>query len=426
MVETEELLKRRQRVLGKNSPLFYENPLHLVRGKGAFVEDVEGRTYLDVYNNVPCVGHCNPHVLEAMARQAATLNLHSRYLDETLVTYAEQLTARFDDPLDTAMLTCSGTEANELALRIARAISGGRGIIVSDNSYHGNSSVLASLASSFPGGEPFPAFARAVRVPDPAHDRHGRSDEALAADYARQVQDAVDSLEADGIGVAALLIDAFFANEGLPDRVPGYVEQAAAVVRGAGGLYICDEVQSGFARTGDAMWGYQRTAVVPDIVTLGKPMGNGYPLAGLVTRREWVDRFGAGSRYFNTFAGNPVAAAAGMAVLDEIDRLNLLDNSRETGAYVRQGLEALAARHQLIANVRGRGLFFGVEFIRPDGTPAATETMRVVNIMRENGVLLSRIGRNGNMLKMRPPLVFSTSEADHLLSVLDHVLSGLE
>ncbi len=262
-------------------------------------------------------------------------------------------------------------------------------------------------------------------MPDPFHDRAGRSDAELAQAFADQVQEAVDSLQADGIQVAALLIDSFFANEGLPDRVPGYVEQAVEIVRRAGGLYICDEVQSGFARTGDAMWGHQLTGVTPDIVTLGKPMGNGFPVAGLVTRGEWVDRFGAKSRYFNTFAGNPVAAAAGMAVLEVIEREKLQENSRSVGKYVRVGLEALAVKHPIIANVRGRGLFFGAEFLRSDGTPAAEETTRVVNQMRENGVLLSRIGRNSNMLKMRPPLVFSMSDADHLVSVLDGVLGEL-
>lgn len=439
MSETDELLLRRRRVFGQNSPLFYDNPLNLVRGEGVWVYDADGRAYLDVYNNVPCVGHCHPHVVEAIARQTATLNVHTRYLDENLVAYAERLTACFDDPLNAMMVTCSGTEANELALRIARCITGGTGVIVSDNSYHGNSTILAGLASSFPGGEPFPSFARAVRVPDPAHDRQGpgsrqgpcspqgRTDDQLAADYAQQVQAAVDSLRAAGIQVAALLIDAFFANEGLPDPVPGYVEQAVEIVRRAGGLYICDEVQSGFARTGDAMWGYQRTRVTPDIVTLGKPMGNGYPIAGLVTRRELVDRFGAISRYFNTFAGNAVAAAAAMAVLEVIERQGLLENSRRVGAHVRAGLEHLATQHPIIAGVRGRGLFFGVELVRPgpDGAPAVLETKQVVNRMRERGVLISRIGRYNNILKMRPPLVFSTANADHFLSVLNDVLGTL-
>ncbi|MBP7334330.1 aspartate aminotransferase family protein [Niveispirillum sp.] len=425
MSDIDALILRRQRVLGRNSPLFYDRPLHLVRGEGAWVYDADGRAYLDVYNNVPCVGHCHPHVVDAIARQTATLNLHTRYLDETLVAYAERLTSLFADPLDTVMLTCSGTEANELALRLARFVTGGQGIIVSDLSYHGNSTILAGMASSFPGGEPFPSFARAVRVPDPAHDRQGRTDAELAAAFAAQVQAAVDSLKAEGIQVAALLLDSFFANEGLPDPVPCYVEQAVEIVRRAGGLFICDEVQSGFARTGDAMWGHQLTGVTPDIVTLGKPMGNGYPVAGMVTRRDWVDRFGAASRYFNTFAGNPVAAAAGMAVLSVIEQEDIQGNSRRVGAHVRAGLGALAARHKIIAGVRGRGLFFGVELIRPDGTPADVETKRLINRMRDNGVLISRIGRNSNILKMRPPLVFSTDNADHLLSVMDDALAAL-
>ncbi|MFV3126995.1 aspartate aminotransferase family protein [Niveispirillum sp. KHB5.9] len=425
MSDIDALILRRQMVLGRNSPLFYDRPLHLVRGEGAWVYDATGRAYLDVYNNVPCVGHCHPHVVDAIARQTATLNLHTRYLDETLIAYAERLTGLFADPLDSVMLTCSGTEANELALRLARFITGGQGIIVSDLSYHGNSTILASLASAFPGGELFPSFARAVRVPDPVHDRQGRTDAELAAAFAAQVQAAVDSLKADGIQVAALLMDSFFANEGLPDPVSGYVEQSVEIVRKAGGLFICDEVQSGFARTGDAMWGHQLTGVTPDIVTLGKPMGNGYPVAGMVTRRDWVDRFGAASRYFNTFAGNPVAAAAGMAVLSVIEREDIQANSRRVGAHVRAGLQALSAKHPIIANVRGRGLFFGAELIRPDGSPADVETKQLINRMRDNGVLISRAGRNSNILKMRPPLVFSTDNADHLLSVMDDALAAL-
>lgn len=425
MSDTDELLRRRQQVLGRNSPLFYERPLHLVRGEGAWVYDADGRAYLDVYNNVPCVGHCNPHVVEAISRQTATLNVHSRYLDENLISYAERLTSTFDESLNAVMLTCTGTESNELAFRIARLLSGGEGIIVSDNSYHGNSPTLAGIASSFPGGENFPSFARVVRVPDPVHDRQGRSDEELASAYAQLVQEAVDSLKASGIQVAALLMDPFFANEGLPDQVVGYVKQAVDIVRRAGGYFICDEVQSGFGRTGDAMWSHQLTGVTPDFVTLGKPMGNGFPVAGVVTRLEWVDRFGEKSRYFNTFAGNPVAAAAGMAVLEALEKQQLMENSRVVGAHVRQGLEKLVAKYPIAANARGRGLFFGLELSHPGGTPAFEETNRVVNLMRDNGVLLSRIGRHRNILKMRPPLVFSRDDADHLLSTLDNVLGSL-
>lgn len=427
MADEATLLERRRRVLGQHAPLFYDRPVHLVRGEGVWVEDADGRRYLDVYNNVPCVGHCNPHVVDAIARQAATLNLHTRYLHEGVVAYAERLTGTFDASLDAATFTCSGTEANELALRIARHASGGRGVIVSDFSYHGNSETLSALTSCFPTPEPFPRFGRAVPVPDPARDRQGRSDVELADAFADHVREAVRSLEADGIRVAALLMDSFFANEGLPEPVPGYVEQAVAIVRAAGGLFICDEVQAGFARTGSAMWGHQAKAVVPDIVTLGKPMGNGHPLAGVVTRRELLDSFGGVSNYFNTFGGNPVSAAAGMAVLEVIERDQLLENSRRVGAYVRAGLERLRARHGIIGNVRGSGLYFGIELVHGDAgaTPATAETKRLVNAMRERGILLSRTGRHDNVLKMRPPLVFATGHADLLLDTLDDALSAL-
>ncbi|WP_068081268.1 aspartate aminotransferase family protein [Novosphingobium rosa] len=427
MSDTENLLQRRYQVLGRNAPLFYERPLHLVEGKGVWLRDAEGRSYLDVYNNVPCVGHCHPHVVEAIAAQAGTLNLHTRYLHDRIVTYAERLTATFAEPLDTVMFTCSGTEANELALRLARYLTGGTGIIVSDFNYHGNSQTLASLTTCMPTPEAFPDFARAIRIPDPARDRQGRSDAQLVEAHLGQLRQAIADMHARGIKIAALLIDTLFANEGLPARLPGYVEQAVALVREAGGLFICDEVQAGFARTGDAMWGHQLAGVVPDIVTLGKPMGNGHPVAGLVTRREWVDDFGHAANYFNTFGGNPVSAAAGLAVLEVIEREALMENSRKVGAYVRAGLERLQRKHDIVDNVRGQGLFFGLELMRPGAPaqPAPAETRRLINVMRDRGILMSRIGRDDNILKMRPPLVFSIENADLLLSTLDDALGSL-
>lgn len=421
------LLERRYRVLGRNAPLFYERPVHLVRGKGVWVTDADGRDYLDVYNNVPHVGHCHPRVVDAIAKQVATLNIHTRYLHETVVEYAERLTATFDDSLSSVVFTCSGTEANELALRMARYRTGGQGIIVSDFSYHGNSETLGALTTCFPTPEPFPAFARKVAIPDPYRDRQGRSDEELAHHFAAQVDQAVKSLQADGIKVAALLIDTLFANEGLPQPVPGYVAKAVEIVRAAGGLFICDEVQAGFGRTGDAMWGHQLSGAVPDIVTLGKPMGNGHPVAGVVAPTALVDSFGVAATYFNTFGGNPVSAAAGMAVLDVLADEGLLQNARDVGGYIREGLDRLADRHAIIGNVRGRGLFFGLELVGGDDarTPATAETKRVINLMRERGVLISRIGRYDNILKMRPPMVFAREHADQLLSTLDDVLRAL-
>ena len=427
MSSDDTLMKRRFNVLGRNAPLFYDQPVHLVRGEGVWVEDVDGRRYLDAYNNVPHVGHCHPHVVDAIARQAATLNLHTRYLHETVVEYAERLTAKFAAPLDTAMFTCSGTEANELALRIARFATGNGGIIVSDFSYHGNSATLASLTTCFPVVEQFPAFARKVTVPDPRYDALGLTEAELADRYAAQVGDAVRSLQEDGTGVAGMLIDTFFANEGLPDPVAGYVERAVDIVRAAGGMFICDEVQAGFGRTGDAMWGHELSQVVPDLVTLGKPMGNGHPLAGVVASNDVVSDFQSASTYFNTFGGNPVSAAAGMAVLDVLEQQNLQGSAATVGAYVRDGLENLLAKHSVIGGVRGRGLFFGIEIVDPehDGRPDPAQTKKLVNLMRDRGVLLSRIGRHDSVLKMRPPMVFSTENANLLLSTLDDALGAL-
>jgi len=427
MLPDEELLERRYRVLGRNAPLFYEKPVHLVKGKGVWVTDADGRDYLDVYNNVPCVGHCHPHVVDAIATQAGILNLHTRYLHENVVRYAERLTATFDASLDAAVFTCSGTEANELALRMARFRTGGEGIIVSDFSYHGNSRTLASLTTCFPVGETFPDFARKVAIPDPYRDRQGMSDEQLGDLFAAKVEEAVASLQAAGVKVAALLIDTLFANEGLPELVPGYAAKAVEIVRKAGGLFICDEVQAGFGRTGDAMWGHQLNGVVPDIATLGKPMGNGHPLAGVITSADLVDAFGAVSNYFNTFGGNPVSTAAGMAVLDVLENEKLLENAQVTGAYVRAGLDRLQDKHGIIGNVRGSGLFFGLELVHSDAdrSPATAETKRLINLMRDRGVLISRIGRYDNILKMRPPMVFGREHADILLSTLDEAFQAL-
>lgn len=423
--KTDSLIERRYDVLGRHSPLFYERPVHLVRGEGAWAFDSEGHRYLDVYNNVPHVGHCHPHVLSAMAQQSERINVHTRYLHENIVAYAERLTATFDAPLSAAMFCCTGTEANELALRIARRRSGSTGVIVTDCSYHGNSEALAGLTTAMPTGVAYPEYGRAIRIPDLYRAHPDMTPEALAHAYAQKVAEAVQSLEDQGCGVAAILLETIFSAEGLPHVPTGFLEQAVAYVRKSGGLYIADEVQSGLARTGDHMWGHQSFSVTPDLVTLGKPLGNGYPLAAVVTSAALVEDFGPG--YFNTFAGNPVAAAAGLAVLDVIENEKLLDNARTVGAYIRAGLSELMRRHAILGDVRGHGLFFGVELVRDRKTKEAAtdETIRLVNLMRDRHVLLSRIGPKGNVLKMRPPMVFDKTQADHLLATLDDALCAL-
>jgi len=423
----ESLLQRRYRLLGHHSPLFYQQPLHLVRGEGVWVWDADGRRYLDVYNNVPHVGHCHPHVVDAIARQAATLNLHTRYLHRNILDYAERLTATFDPSLSMAMLACSGSEANEIALRMARHHSGAQGIIVTDLAYHGNTEAVAETGIAFMPEARTTRRVRAFTAPDSYRARDGLSGAALAQAYADEVQAAIDAFAAEGIGLAGILLCPEFANEGLLDVPPGFLEKAVALVRAAGGLFIADEVQGGFGRTGRHWWSHQGYAVTPDIVTMGKPMGNGHPVSAVVARAELIEEFGAWGMYFNTFAGNPVSCAAASAVLDVLEQEALLDNAVTVGAYVTQGLQRLQQKHELVGDVRAKGMFFAMELVsdRASREPAGAQAGRLINLMRDNGVLISRLGRHDNVLKMRPPMPFSRDNADLLLSTLDACLETL-
>jgi len=427
MMSDTELLRRRSRLLGAKAPLFYDEPVHIVRGEGVWLYDASGRRYLDCYNNVPHVGHCHPHVVEALARQAATLNVHTRYLHETIVEYGERLVAKFDPSLSMVIFVCTGSEANDQALRMARLWSGGAGIICTNMTYHGNTSAVDELATLFHGGAGVAPNVRAVPFPDSYRPLQGLSGAALAAAYAEQVRLAIEAFQNEGIGFAGLLVCPIFANEGLPVVPPGFMEQAVRHVREAGGLYIADEVQAGFGRTG-RMWGYEIEAVVPDIVTLGKPMGNGHPLAAVVARAELVEAFRERVMYFNTFGGNPVSCAAGSAVLDVIEQDDLVAHAHAVGAYVREGLHALQQRHRLIGDVRGHGLWLGVELVRDRDRrePAAEQAHRAMNLMKERGVLIGRIGPFDNVLKMRPPMPFAQAQADLLLETLDGVLDRIE
>ncbi len=423
----DSLLERRYRVLGRNSPLFYDKPLHLVRGEGVWLYDADGKRYLDAYNNVPHVGHCHPRVVAALSRQAATLNTHTRYLDENVVAYAERLTALFDPTLSMAMFCCTGSEANELALRIARDCSGGMGIIATEWAYHGNTAAVMQVSSLFTPQDKRGPYVRTVPVMDPYRDRGGRSDEQLATGYASEIKRAIDAFAADGIRFAGLLFCTAFSSEGLPTVPAGFMAKALAHVHAAGGLFIADEVQAGFGRFGSHMWGHQRLGVIPDIVTLGKPMGNGHPLAGVIARPDLVNAFAGRNMYFNTFGGNPVSAAVGTAVLDVLQDERLLQNAVAVGSYTLQRLSKLADRHALIGDVRGAGLFFAVELVsdRQTKTPATAQTRQLVNLMRERGVLISRIGMHDNILKIRPPMPFQRQHADLLVDTLDEVLAAV-
>jgi len=422
----ESLLNRRYRLLGKGSPLFYDKPLHIVRGEGVWLYDAEGRRYLDAYNNVPHVGHSHPRVVEAISRQAATLNIHTRYLHENILEYGERLISTFDPPLSMAMFACTGSEANDVAMQMARLCTGNKGFIATDFAYHGNTTAVWTVSSFFTAREDRLPYVQTVPAPDSYRVRAAFSDRNLGDAYARTVQDAVDALHADGIGVAGIIFDTIYSSEGLPDVPQDYVRKAIDIVRSAGGLYVADEVQPGFGRMGDHMWGYQHYGVVPDIVTLGKPMGNGHPISAIIAREELVEAFTGKKMYFNTFGGNPVSCAAALAVLDIIEDDGLVAHAREVGDYVQRGLRELKHKHQLIGDVRGRGLFFGAELVRDRKTlePATAEARQVVNAMRDRGVLISKIGMHDNILKMRPPMPFSTEHADLLLSTLDECLAG--
>jgi 4-aminobutyrate aminotransferase-like enzyme len=426
-MSNDTLLERRYQVLGRQSPLFYDRPVQLVRGEGVWVYDEVGRRYLDAYNNVPHVGHCHPYVVAALARQARLINTHTRYLHESIVTYAERLVATFDPALNRVLFTCTGSEANELALRIIRECSGGIGVICSAHAYHGNTSGVLPLSTVFTPPEKRGPYVRTVPVMDPYRDRAGRNDEQLATDYADEVRRAIESFASAGIPFAGLLLCSTFSGEGLPTLPAGFMSKALQHVHNAGGYFISDEVQSGFGRYGSHMWGHQRLGVVADVATLGKPMANGHPVAAVVARRELVEGFAKHNNYFNTFAGNPVSAEAGMAVLDVLKQENLLENASIVGEYTRKRLLKLGERHAVIGDVRGGGLFIAVDLVTDPQTkePATSAADRVVNQMRDHGVLINRIGVKRNILKIRPPMVFNHDHANLLVDTLDEVLKGL-
>jgi len=417
------ILERRARLLGPQMTTFYKEPVHVARGAGVWLWDTDGRQYLDCYNNVPHVGHCHPRVVEAIAKQAATLNTHTRYVHDMVLDYGEALVAKFGHDLTSLVMVCSGSEANDVALRMAQAVTGKTGIIGTDNTYHGNTTAVSQLNSS---KEPVGGY-QDHESPVPAPDNMepvGGAREGQAEAFAKGVEAAVAELEESGHGVSALILCPYFANEGFPTLERGFLDRAIAAVRKAGGLIIADEVQPGFGRIGTHWWGHDKLGFAPDIVTLGKPMGNGHPVAAVVTRPEILGAFQDAFKYFNTFGGNPVSAAAAKAVLDVIEDEALVENARDVGAYAVGLLRDLAGRHDVMADVRGSGLFFGVELWR-DGTPATELCGAMVDEMRDRGVLLHSVGRHDNTLKVRPPCVFNRANADQLVQVMDEALEAV-
>ena len=423
-IADEELISRRRRVLGSAlEPLTYQRPLHLVRGDGAWLFDTNGRGYLDAYNNVPVVGHSHPRVVDAIARQAATLNTNTRYLHENVVELAERLTATMPGGLDTVMFVNSGSEANDLAWRLATAVTGGDTGLVTDWAYHGVTAAIADFSpSEWPRGEQPPGV---ETFPAPDTYRGAYVDADSPGSVARaEMGAAVDRLAERGRRPAALFIDSTFTADGIFLPAPPVVAELIGAACDAGALFVADEVQSGFGRTGDDLWGFPAWNVVPDIVTLGKPMGNGHPVAAVITRAEIADRFASQTTFFSTFGGNPVACAAALAVLDVVEEEGLITNAARVGGWLRNALADLATRHPAIGDVRGRGLMVGVELVTdPEGRqPARDLAVRIKDEMSERGVLIGTTGRAGNTLKIRPPLCVTGDEARLIVQTLDSAL----
>lgn len=417
-----DLITRRNHTIGPYSPLFYDEPLEFVEAKGVWFTDVNGEKYLDGYNNVPHVGHCNDRVVQALCDQARTLNVHTRYLNSRVVDYSESLLATFEPRLDRVYFGNSGSEANELALRISRQLTGAKGLIVSDFSYHGTTIALAEMTTGLKTREGLGDHVRALRIPDLDTDDRPEA-EVLAATLA-ELDVAIASLQESGHGVSACLFDWLFSTEGMPRLPDGLVNGITSRVKAAGGMVIADEVQSGFGRTGSHMWGYQRVGLSPDFVTLGKPMGNGHPMSAVITSAEVMDEFGPHNEFFNTFAGNPVSAAVGQAVLDEMAEKKLMEQARTLGNTALAELNSFAERFDFVRTAKGAGMFLGLEFAL-DGTPAPELTKRTVEAMKSKHVLISRIGRYDNVLKVRPPLAFGPEELPRLLGALGDALTEL-
>lgn len=419
-------IERRRRLLGPAYRLFYRTPIEVSRGKGVFLYDKTGNEYLDAYNNVVSLGHSHPRVVEAIQRQVETLCTHTRYMQDDLLDYAEALISTMGGRLGEtgcAMFTCTGSEANDLALRIARYHTGKTGVIVTEEAYHGNSGAVAGISPSLGRKSKLDAYTRTVAAPDSYRLSREDIGRRMVEDVVRQIAD----IERRGGGLAAFIADSVFSSDGLYVDPTDILAPVVDVVRKAGGLFIADEVQSGFGRTATGMWGYTRHGIDPDIVTMGKPMGNGYPVAGLVVRSDIVASFGESMRYFNTFGGNTVAVAAAAATLKTIQEEGLLENAQKIGALILSGLKGLTKAYEAIGDVRGTGLYFGVELVKDRQTkiPDVDMALAVVNGLRDRRILISATGKDAHVLKIRPPLVFEEVHAARLLEGIEQTFASL-
>ncbi len=423
--QEERLVRTRHSLMGRSATHFYERPMHFERANGPWLYGTDGHRYLDCYNNVPQVGHCHPHVVRAISRQAAALNTNTRYLYSSALEYADRLTATLAPHLTACIFVNSGSEANDVAWQMAKLVTGSSGAIIMEDAYHGVTDVIRKFSPGRPDTA-LPDFLQGLVVPDPYRGPYREGDDDLVEKYAADAERAVAELDAAGHATAAFMIDSALCSSGVP-RVPdGYMRAVEKRIRAAGGLMICDEVQSGFGRMGQ-WWGHELHGVRADIVTLGKPVGNGHPLGAVVTTREILNLFMDKTRLFSTFGGNTVACAAGNAVLDVIEEEGLIEHGRMVGDYLRSEISRLALKHELIGDVRGHGMVTGLEFVTDRGarSPATKETARLLELMRERRVLVGSEGRDSNILKLRPALIFRRDHVDRFIDALDQCLSSL-
>jgi 4-aminobutyrate aminotransferase-like enzyme len=420
--EATAALVGRREVLGPSYRLFYKKPLHFVRGKGTRLFTEQGDEYLDAYNNIPSLGHSHPGVAEAVSRQLGLINTHTRYLHEGILDYAEDLLSTLPAEISRVMFMLSGSEANDLAVRIAKAASGGTGMIVTAEAYHGNTDLITKLSPSIGADQPMAVDMRMIPTPDTYRLGTGDIGEWMAS----HVKAQIDDMRRHGIAFAGVLLDSIFSSDGVFSDDAGFLRPVIELVHEEGGIYIADEVQPGFARTGAAFWGFERHGIVPDVVTMGKPMANGIACSGVAAKPEVLAAFADASPYFNTFAGSPVSMAAAAATLAAIRDEGLLENARVMGGRLKEGLKEQARRFESMGDVRGAGLFLGVDIVEPGGdAPDHAAAVRLIEEMRERRVLVSLCGPAGNVLKIRPPLVFSASDADMFMSAFVASMAAL-
>ncbi len=424
-LNADEILQKRNKYLGPNLSLSYKKPLHIVRGYMQYLYDETGRRFLDTVNNVPHVGHQHPKVVQAVQRQAAVLNTNTRYLHKEIVLYAEELAATFPDPLEVCYFVNSGSEANELAIRMARTFTGQKNMLVLEGGYHGNTNACVEISSykfDGKGGRGAENYIYKNSIPDTFRGKFKGKD--AGEKYANFIQLSIEQIQKEGKGIAGFIAESILSCGGQIVLPEGYLKSVYQFVREAGGVCIADEVQVGFGRVGDTFWGFELQEVIPDIVVMGKPMGNGFPLAGVITTRKIADAFNNGMEYFNTFGGNPVACAAGRSVLNIIKENKLQQHAKEVGGYLKEKLNILKNHFSIIGDVRGHGLFLGFELIKNHETlqPAAEEASHLANRMRELGILMSTDGPLHNVIKIKPPLCFSKQDVDYLITTLEKVL----